>query len=344
MDANTIPGGVLEAYGFRAAELTPITVGLINRTYRVDTADGSRFILQRLHPIFEPEVNLDLEAVTAHLAVAGLATPRLVRTRDGAPWVADDGNWRVISHLEGRTLTEVASASVAREAGALAGRFHRATDDLEHTFAFSRGNVHDTPRHLERLETAARAASANGADSSSIALADAILAHARALEPLPPEPARIVHGDLKITNLLFETESDRGLALLDLDTLARGSLSVELGDALRSWCNPMGESSLEAHCDLGLAEAALEGFRAAAGDRIAAGLEAVPLGLETIAIELAARFATDVFEDRYFGWDASRFRSRVEHNRARAASQLALARSVAEARPALEDVVRRLRA
>ena len=33
--------------------------------------------------IFTPEVNEDLDAVTTHLAAAGMATPRLIRTRTG---------------------------------------------------------------------------------------------------------------------------------------------------------------------------------------------------------------------------------------------------------------------
>ena len=54
--------------------------------------------------------------------------------------------------------------------------------------------------------------------------------------------------------------------------------------------------------------------------------DAIVLGVETIATELASRFARDDVEDRYFGWDPAKYASRPEHNRARAASQLALAR------------------
>ena len=63
--------------------------------------------------------------------------------------------------------------------------------------------------------------------------------------------------------------------------------------------------------------------------------------METIATELAARFAVDAFEDAYFGWDPSRFPSRSEHNRVRALSQLALARSVRARADALEALVAR---
>jgi hypothetical protein len=62
-------------------------------------------------------------------------------------------------------------------------------------------------------------------------------------------------------------------------------------------------------------------------------------GVQTIALELAARFCVDAFEDRYFGWDPQRFPSRREHNRVRAAGQLELAQAVASQRIAAEAIV-----
>ncbi|MCA9494553.1 MAG: hypothetical protein KC621_31715, partial [Myxococcales bacterium] len=50
-------------------------------------------------------------------------------------------------------------------------------------------------------------------------------------------------------------------------------------------------------------------------------------GVERICTELAARFARDALEERYFGWNP-RFGGRGEHNLLRARGQAALARSV----------------
>ncbi|MBL8945157.1 MAG: hypothetical protein JNK45_18470, partial [Myxococcales bacterium] len=41
-------------------------------------------------------------------------------------------------------------------------------------------------------------------------------------------------------------------------------------------------------------------------------------------LELAARFAADALRERYFGWDASRFPARGEHNLVRAKGQWSL--------------------
>jgi hypothetical protein len=60
-----------------------------------------------------------------------------------------------------------------------------------------------------------------------------------------------------------------------------------------------------------------------------------------VAVELAARFCVDAFEDRYFGWDPARFPSRREHNRVRAVGQLQLARRITAAQAQAEEVVSR---
>jgi hypothetical protein len=102
-------------------------------------------------------------------------------------------------------------------------------------------------------------------------------------------------------------------------------MAFELGDAMRSWCNPHGEDAGAVRFDLPIFKAAIAGFRAEADDLLTQDERvSIVTGLETVCIELAARFAVDVFEDRYFGWDAARFPSRRAHNLVRARGQLAL--------------------
>jgi len=191
-----------------------------------------------------------------------------------------------------------------------------------------RAAVHDTRAHLARLEAA-------GAGP----LGDAILGEARHIEWPGELPRRLAHGDLKISNVLFR--GPRAVALLDLDTVGWMPLRHELGDAWRSWANPRGETTDEPRFDVAILAAAVLGYAADARDWVTrdevAGLVG---GVHAITVELAARFAVDMVEDRYFGWDATRFPSRREHNRVRAAAMLALAGQIRAERVEAERIVR----
>lgn len=340
---TSVPRDVLAAYGWPDARITPIEVGLINETYEVallDSALGERFVLQKLHAIFAGEVNLDLEAIAQHVANAGLVTPLLVRTRSNAPFVEVEGAvWRAITYIPGRTIASVQEPRHAFEAAKLASRFHGALASLEHTFHFTRAGVHDTAAHLARLERWARTGGDHAEHALNLPIAEAILAHARTLEPLPSVTPRIVHGDLKISNVRFDEDLVHARALLDLDTLGHGTMAFELGDALRSWSHKGGESAEGSRADEEIVRAAMLGYAAGGFALSTQERASIILGLETIATELAARFAVDAWEDAYFGWDKTRYPSRREHDRTRARAQLSLAKSVCASRASLESIV-----
>jgi Ser/Thr protein kinase RdoA (MazF antagonist) len=342
-DASTL-APILAAYGFSpACALRTVEGGLINRTYLVEEA-GRRAVLQRLHPIFAASLHLDIEAVTEHLAHKGMLTPRLLRTRAGELWTTDAQGavWRMLTWLAGHTLHTLQRPETARGAGELVGRFHQAVSDLRHRFHFTRPGAHDTPAHIAHLRDALAAGAGHRHFDAIAPVAESLLRHAEQLDALPALPVRLVHGDLKISNLLFDAGHERALALLDLDTLANLNIPIELGDAFRSWCNPAGEDAAAVSFRADLFAAGIEGYAALArGLLVPEERDTLVLAVETIALELACRFCSDALEESYFGWNAAKFASRSEHNLARAHSQLALARSVNQQRPALEAIVRR---
>jgi hypothetical protein len=329
---------VLAAWGWQAAEVAELAGGLINATCAVRLGGEPIAVLQRLHPLFAGEVNLDIDAVTAHLAARGMTTPRLVRTRDGRAWHEHAGRvWRALSWVEGATVHTVPDPAWAEAGGALVGQFHRAIADLAHDYAFTRAGVHDTAAHLARLADHVAA----GGDAEAVELGREILGEVPGLPAMPAVPRRHCHGDLKISNLLFAAPPVRGVCLVDLDTLGPSTMAFELGDAMRSWCNPHREDAGRVTFDLATFAAAIGGFRAVADAIVTADEKtAIVVGLETVCLELAARFAIDVFRDDYFGWDPARFPSRRAHNLVRAHGQLALGLAVRAARQDALDIVR----
>lgn len=328
------------AFGKEGAKLEPITLGHINATYKL-THGGDPFVLQRVNPIFAPEVNFDIVAIVAHLKAAGINAPDLQTTLAGSYWHQDasGGIWRLMTFIGGTVVERCTSADACRATGLMLGRFHRALGQVRHTFRAPRLGVHDTARHLQGLGQALGAHADHQAFSRIEPLAKTILEMGARLPQIDNTPHRIVHGDPKISNFIFNPGGE-AIALIDLDTLASMPLALEVGDALRSWCSPGGEDPDAAGFVLEHFEAAMVGYKAGTIDLLRADeVRALPQALGVIATELAARFAKDALEERYFGWDDSRFDHAWQHNLSRAQSQVALAQSFARQQDAAARVV-----
>jgi len=320
----------LAALGLSGATLTRFKTGLINASWLARMQSGEHRVLQALNPIFPAAINRDIDAVTRHLQEQGIATPRLLPLTDGTLWLnAENTVWRVLSYIPGETFERLDDPERVRSAAALLARFHAALGDLEHEFANARLGVHDLARHLEALRRALSTHTGHREYTAVAALAAPILELAATIAPLPPTADRIVHGDPKISNVVFDAATGAARCLIDLDTLARMPLPLELGDALRSWCNPAGEDDAAAALRLSLYRAAVEGYAAQAQNFIdAVEWRALPAATLRITLELAARFCADALNERYFGWDDARYASASAHNQARARSQLHLADSI----------------
>lgn len=310
--------------------IEPLGDGLINRTYRVTGKRGA-FVLQCVNAIFDPAIHDNIEAVTRRLAARGLATPELQPSVEGALYARlDDGSiWRLWSYVEGVSFATVASPAQAGAAGELLGTFHRALEELDHDFVGLRLGVHDTDAHLGSLVQSLSEERAHRLHQAVARLGAAVADAAARLPALPPLAPRIGHGDPKISNVIFAGVApparDRAICLVDLDTVGPILLAHELGDAWRSWCSRAAEDAEDASFDMDRFEASLRGYLAGAARSLeAAERQALLQGVEWISLELSARFATDALRERYFGWDASRYPGRGEHNLARAQNQLAL--------------------
>ncbi|MGI9265400.1 MAG: phosphotransferase enzyme family protein [Gammaproteobacteria bacterium] len=327
-----------------AKEVTPLGSGLINHTWSIRSGSGKQYVLQRMHEMFPASINTDIEAVTAHLDHHGFVTPRLLRTDDEQLSLENDsGNWRMMTFVDGVSLNALESSSQAREAGALLGRFHEIVASLDHQFSNTRPCVHDTARHLASLEEQVANCGDHWNYEQIRPLGDRILAAAAELPALPAMPDRIVHGDPKINNIIFDRSSGVALCLVDLDTLGRMPLPLELGDAFRSWCNPAGEDSTKTGFSLDFFESAVSGYASSSEQWIGeVEWQSIVAATRTILVELAARFCADALAEQYFGWDPDRFSSRSEHNRVRAEGQLATAAVLDSLSSEAEDIVARV--
>lgn len=342
-DTSDPSAEILAAFDLDPQSLRRATTGLINQTWYARRADATACVLQRVNPVFAPEIHEDIDVVTKHLDAKGLPTPRLLTSRAGELWVERErAVWRALSYVDGVSFEALQSTAQAAEAGRVLASFHEALADLDHVFRNARLGVHDTGKHLQALRTTLAGGAGHPQFPVIAALGAEVLDLAATIEPLPAMPDRIVHGDPKVSNIMFTHAGDRALCLIDLDTLARMPVAFELGDAFRSWCNPKTEDASSSTFSLPLFTAAIEGYASCMAGRLEpAEWQSIPAATFTIAVELAARFCADALHERYFRWDPGRYASASAHNQARTRGQLNLALTIRAQRAALDAAVAR---
>ena len=106
-----------------------------------------------------------------------------------------------------------------------------------------------------------------------------------------------IHGDPKLSNFLFDSFTHKPIALIDLDTIQAGIIHYDIGDCLRSCCNPGGEEASnlkDVFFDINLFEAFLQGYFLIYGSHLTAKqIYYLPYSIKVITFELGIRFLTD---------------------------------------------------
>lgn len=320
------------------AQITPMGNGLVNWTF-LATVGKARWILQCLNPIFNPSINLNIEAVTGLLQKKRILTPTIIPNREGRLFTAiGNQNWRLMSYVEGHTIDRSSDLDLLFSAGEQVAKFHEALVGMDYRYQGIRPGVHDLCSKLENLVRTLKLYEGHQFHDQVKKMASQVVLAEEGIGGFEGLPLRNCHGDLKLSNILLNREQ-RACALIDLDTVGSMIWPFEMGDALRSWCNPAGEDVDKTEFSAELFLASLSGYAKAIPKFLKTDEKAKLLeGIKYICLELAARFLTDALEEKYFAWDPSRFNSRSQHNCIRAAGQLALFKSITRQGRVLESI------
>ena len=236
--------------------------GHIHDTYFVETDAPARYVLQRVnHRVFkQPEVVMDnIRQATEHqlryFAANGLDTkvPESVAVRAGGYLHQDaSGNfWRIFTYIPDTVSVEKAETpEQAFEAARMFGRFSAALRDLPASrLPETIPGFHDAVRRRSAFADAV----ANGLPERRAAAPEVAFFTARSpiadrlagLLARGEVPLRIVHNDTKISNVLLDAATGRGVCAIDLDTVMPGTLLYDFGDMMRTFLSPASEDETD---------------------------------------------------------------------------------------------------
>ena len=328
--------------------------GNINDTFLVtlDSKEEKHFILQRINTqVFrQPELIMqNMRAFTDHVCkrlqhapfIAGRRweVPRVLLTQDAQDyWIAPEGSfWRALSFIDAsQSFDTIKDIDHAREVGYALGTFHSLISDLPpERLADTLEGFHIMPLYLQHYDEVLtkNCAPARGwlpEVDYCLQFVSERRAWAHVLEDAKAQgklPLRPIHGDPKINNVMINTATGQAISIVDLDTVKPGLVHYDIGDCLRSGCNPLGEETerweaVRFEPDLG--QVILQGYLSQAKDFLTKNdYEYLYDAIRLIAFELGLRFFTDYLEGNVY------FKARYqEHNLARALVQFKLTESI----------------
>ena len=345
-------------------EILPLTSGLINRTYKVKTADSASpdYILQCInHNVFTdvPLLQRNIELVTAHIRKKLIdrnetdidrKVLRFLKADNGSSFFTlhsspEQSYWRVCAFIPDSVTLDVVTPETSYLVGLKFGEFQAMLADIPEQLGETIPDFHNVEFRYQQLQDAVAADKA-GRLKSVQELVDALtdefpkMCFAENDFRAGKLCKRICHCDTKVSNMLFD-KAGNVLCVIDLDTTMPSFVFSDFGDFLRSAAN----TAPEDEPDLNKVSFRFEIFQSFSKGYIEATQSfltpnekaGLPYSVALFPYMQAVRFFTDYLNgDTYYHIDY------LEHNLVRTKAQLKLYYEVSKALPDMSEYINSL--
>ena len=335
--------------------------GNINDTFKVTTRKNGKeetYIVQQINTyVFRKPIKMmdNISRVTSHIRSklpenSERMALSFLKSADGESCVFDNLGkcWRAYRFIDDSVTYDTCDdLEILEQAGLAFGRFQMMLGDFDAASLYETiPDFHDTEKRMQTLFEHVEENRIGRVESVIEEIAFFRDNYDRAVKLTKMQkageiPLRVTHNDTKCNNVLFDIETKKALAVIDLDTVMPGIALHDYGDAVRFSAN----NAKEDEPDLSKVSMNTEKFRAftkgflAACGEVLTDKEKENLvdSVIVIGMELAGRFLDDYLTgDKYFKTDYP------GHNLVRVRSQIALVRDVMEKYDELNAIVKEL--
>lgn len=246
---------VLSAYNLKKdeIEIERLNNGLINSTWRIIHGD-KKYILQKVNAgIFKkPEaiaynVRLIADYLSKHFPDYLFVAPVKTKNNEDLSNLNGMGYFRLIPFVDKSVaITTVEKPKQAFEAAKKFGEFTRLLSGFPvQKLEITLPDFHNLSLRYEQFLESLKTTNKARLDQSK-ELIDFMVANKNIVDTYenilhnPSFKLRVTHHDTKISNVLFD-KNDKGLCVIDLDTVMPGYFISDVGDMMRTYLSPVNE-------------------------------------------------------------------------------------------------------
>jgi len=234
-----------------ALSYKPFGDGHINDTFLVKT-ENNHFILQRVNKnVFRTKAlvhnyNVFLDFLDTYQKKENVKlTPVILKTISGNYHIVDGEGfaWRLAEFIPGTKSFQISpDADISFKAAEAMGKFQQFLNTLpSEDFEFTIINYHNPANRLQAFKEAVDKAPEDLKQRAKPEI-DFSLAHQEIVTEYEAVanklPQRVTHNDTKLDNMLFY---DKGVLVIDLDTVMPSTILFDYGDMVRTFTSPAAE-------------------------------------------------------------------------------------------------------
>lgn len=355
---------ILHKFNFKGemVDIQPFGAGHINKTYiatyKMEDGTIKQYVVQQVNSTVFKNIDTLMEnvfAVTSFLRQrikenggdSERETLHYIKTADGDKYYFDGENYYRAYVFVDKSISynSVDDAEIFKSSGAAFGKFQRLLADFPaETLTETIPNFHDTKWRYDNEFVPAVENNLSGRKDTCLDEIQFVMdrqADTSVLVDLIKQgelPIRVTHNDTKLNNVIFDEATNKGLCVIDLDTVMPGLALYDFGDSIRFGANTACEDEADldkVSLNLEYFKAYAQGFLSEAGEAFnQCEIDNFAFASKLMTFECGMRFLTDYLNgDVYFNT------AYPEHNLVRARNQFKLVADMEDKMSQMKQII-----